>query len=96
MPLISALLPRRDRRKLPGFTEISKASVTDATPRVLGPLEGFTNMGWSVFAGLGYEPCKDYTWRVSRYLWSICCIRLITNHRHDIRHVKSLTVYPNK
>ena len=66
MPLAPELLPRRDRRKRDGFTEFSMASVLDLTPNVLGPLEGFTDLGCRVIAGMGFREDRHNTWRVGQ------------------------------
>ncbi|KAF9876158.1 hypothetical protein CkaCkLH20_06101 [Colletotrichum karsti] len=46
------------------FSESSELSVCDLTPNVLGPLEGFTEMGFKVLAGAGFDESRHMTWRI--------------------------------
>lgn len=65
-PPAEKLLPRADRRKLDGFIDDACISVMDFTPNVLGSLEGFKQGARSqVFAGVGFDENRHYTWRVS-------------------------------
>jgi hypothetical protein len=65
MPVTPNLLPRRERKRLDGFTSPSTAYVIDFTPNILGPLEGFSKSGCEIFGGMGFNESLDMTWRVS-------------------------------
>ncbi|KAK2737841.1 hypothetical protein CKAH01_18816 [Colletotrichum kahawae] len=64
LPISSHLLAPRHRRKLRGFPDASTGWVTDLTPGVLGPMEGFRSAGYRPFAASGFDEERDATWKI--------------------------------
>ncbi|KAL3292404.1 C-5 cytosine methyltransferase [Colletotrichum asianum] len=64
LPISPHLLAPRHRRKLRGFPDASTGWVTDLTPEVLGPMEGFCSAGYRPFAAFGFDEKRDATWKI--------------------------------
>lgn len=64
LPISSHLLAPRHRRKMRGFPDASPGWVTDLTPDVLGPMEGFSSAGFLPFAAFGFDEERHATWKV--------------------------------
>ncbi|KAF5525034.1 putative modification methylase [Colletotrichum aenigma] len=64
LPISPHLLAPRHRRKMRGFPDASPGWVTDLTPDVLGPMEGFSSAGFLPFAAFGFDEKRHATWKV--------------------------------
>ncbi|CAI0650367.1 unnamed protein product, partial [Colletotrichum noveboracense] len=63
-PIIPKHLAREERPERKGFSSSSPVSVFDFTPNVLGPLEGFAEAGFNLFAAIGFDPEHSISWKV--------------------------------
>lgn len=64
-PLSPHLIPRSERRKEELVGSGLTPTITDLTPGVLGPLEGFTDLGYKPFSAFGFNQERHLTWRVN-------------------------------
>ncbi|KAJ0297420.1 hypothetical protein Brms1b_013593, partial [Colletotrichum noveboracense] len=62
-PIIPKHLAREERPERKGFSSSSPVSVFDFTPNVLGPLEGFAEAGFNLFAAIGFDPEHSISWK---------------------------------
>jgi hypothetical protein len=63
-PLHQRLIRRLERRGQNLVSGSLTPTITDLTPDVLGPLEGFIDLGYKVFSAFGFNEERHLTWRV--------------------------------
>lgn len=95
-PLGSNLLRYNERWKVPRYSGSKKPVVIDFSPSVLGLAEGFSDEGFEVAAGVGFDTVHDMTWKVGSkgVFLLIDCANIYYMHlRQDTLRQKSMMAY---
>lgn len=67
-PVASHLLPRSKRWAKPRYSSKINPVVLDLSPGVVGVAEGFRQCGFEIYAGVGFNPAFNLTWKVCVHL----------------------------